>query len=210
MLLFFDFDGTLADSLLAAEEVIQELAADYGSPPVSREDMLGWKSMSISEVLAANRLSWLQLPALLVRAKALLGKKLDKIALYPGIIPLIQDLHAAGHTLYILTSNSEKNVRNVLVREGLLDYFKGIYSPLSIFGKAPYIRRLRKKEGKALNECMMIGDEVRDIVSGKEAKVRTLAVSWGFNSPAILAKAQPDYLVEDLCTLPVILAKNMD
>jgi phosphoglycolate phosphatase-like HAD superfamily hydrolase len=44
------------------------------------------------------------------------------------------------------------------------------------------------------DEIVYVGDETRDINSAKKSGVKAIAVGWGFNSPEILSKHNPDYL----------------
>ena len=51
------------------------------------------------------------------------------------------------------------------------------------------------KKAKA-EEIVYIGDEIRDINAAKKAKVKVIAVTWGFNSKEVLSEYQPDALVD--------------
>ena len=58
------------------------------------------------------------------------------------------------------------------------------------------------------SDVYFVGDEVRDIEAGKKAGIKTIAVSWGYNTKDALAKEQPDYIIDtplDLKT--VVLSK---
>ena len=44
-------------------------------------------------------------------------------------------------------------------------------------------------------QVIYVGDETRDIRSARRSKIGIAAVTWGFNSAAILQEYQPDYLV---------------
>ena len=49
-----------------------------------------------------------------------------------------------------------------------------------------------------------IGDETRDIDAAKQCGISAVAVTWGFNSEAIIAKHNPHYLVrhpKDILTI---------
>ncbi|MGB7414444.1 MAG: HAD hydrolase-like protein, partial [Thermosynechococcaceae cyanobacterium] len=41
-----------------------------------------------------------------------------------------------------------------------------------------------------------IGDETRDVEAAQQVQLRTIAVSWGFNSRAVLEKQQPDIVID--------------
>jgi phosphoglycolate phosphatase-like HAD superfamily hydrolase len=41
-----------------------------------------------------------------------------------------------------------------------------------------------------------VGDEERDVVAARQAGVDIAAVTWGYNSPELLAVQEPDYLID--------------
>ena len=43
---------------------------------------------------------------------------------------------------------------------------------------------------------MYVGDEDRDIIASKKVNIKTIAVTWGFNSKEKLSREKPDYLVD--------------
>jgi phosphoglycolate phosphatase len=45
------------------------------------------------------------------------------------------------------------------------------------------------------SEVIYVGDEDRDIIAAKKAKIKNIAVSWGYNSKNKLRQLNPDFLV---------------
>jgi len=41
----------------------------------------------------------------------------------------------------------------------------------------------------------MVGDTVGDVLEGRQAGIRTMAVTWGWHSEERLAQAEPDLIV---------------
>jgi phosphoglycolate phosphatase-like HAD superfamily hydrolase len=64
------------------------------------------------------------------------------------------------------------------------------------------MRSSRKTTGQ---RAVYVGDEVRDIVAARKAGVDVAAVSWGYNTREVLAKHEPDYLIERPELLPTLL-----
>jgi len=61
-----------------------------------------------------------------------------------------------------------------------------------------------RKYSVTLQDIYYIGDTTGDIKEGKEAGVKTVGVTWGWHSKALLAASRPDYLFdtpEDLLQL---------
>ena len=194
MLLFFDFDGTIADSLSIAEEVIAELGAEFGLPPADKAQLLEWKTKSIPDLLRLTGISWTQIPQIMIKAKAAFNEKIEFVPLFEGMKTLMESLHEKGHELHILTSNSKQNVQHILDKN-VLTVFHAIHAPNVLFGKAKVIRSVMKKRKQTPENTWMIGDEIRDIQAAKEAGVKSVAVSWGFNHESLLVQANPDFLV---------------
>ena len=53
----------------------------------------------------------------------------------------------------------------------------------------------------------MVGDTIYDVLAGKRAKVKTIAVLTGNNSKSKLLRYNPDYLIKDVNELPKLLKK---
>lgn len=84
---------------------------------------------------------------------------------------------------------------NFLSINELDSLFDFIYSGVTIFGKTTIINNvLRQKQFKP-QAVIYVGDETRDIEASKKANIKVIAVTWGFNSPEILAKQNPDFLI---------------
>jgi len=57
------------------------------------------------------------------------------------------------------------------------------------------------------SDVYFVGDEIRDMEAGKKAKVKTVAVSWGYNTAESLQKENPDYLIDSPQELEKIIFK---
>ena len=45
-------------------------------------------------------------------------------------------------------------------------------------------------------DVLYVGDETRDITAAKKAKIKVVAVTWGFSSRKGLEKYKPDFLID--------------
>ena len=52
---------------------------------------------------------------------------------------------------------------------------------------------------------MYVGDMTHDIEAGKEAGVKTVALTWGYQSKEILEKHNPDYIIANISELDKLL-----
>lgn len=187
-LLVFDFDGTIADTLLVAVDIVNELSSEFGFPQVSPEEFVTLKHMAPGELMKLSGLSWVQLPLLIKRTHKLFKKHFKHVPPITGMPEVLQQLHQQGFRMGILTSNSKENVEEFL-KEHKLEYFEFIKSPKSLFGKAKVLSKICEKSHLFPGNIVMIGDEIRDLDAAKEVGVDSIGVGWGFNSQESLAAA---------------------
>ncbi len=193
-LLIFDFDGTIANTLEVAVEIVNELGAEFGFPEVNQTQLIEFKNKSVAELLKLSGLSWMQLPLFVKRARDRFKHHLAQVHPIEGMEEVLRALHAQGYQLGILTSNTEDSVKEFLDRYDL-NHFEFIYAPDSLFGKSKVIKDVLKQFHLKRSEVVMIGDEARDIEAAVKAKVQSVAVTWGFNGEEILNECQPTYVV---------------
>ena len=58
-----------------------------------------------------------------------------------------------------------------------------------------------KAVGLKPDQAVMIGDTSHDIHTGRAAKVKTIAVTWGFHTRDELLASEPDIMVDDFKAL---------
>lgn len=194
-LLIFDFDGTIADTLVIAEQIMHELAPEFNLPTVSREEFIHLKHKSIAELLKISGLSWTQVPLFIRKARLGFKKYIHQVQPIAGMPEILRRLQSRGYHMGILTSNSPESV-NAFLSHHELQLFEFVYSPASLFGKARVIRRVIKKNQMETQDVVMIGDEVRDVDAAHKAGVDAVAVTWGFNSAELLQSHNPQYILQ--------------
>jgi phosphoglycolate phosphatase len=195
LLILFDFDGVLADTLHDLLQFGQEACDELGiQHTVVQADVSELEVMSFATFGRAC-----EVPEALVNDFVRLC--LDKIAakefppsIFVGLADVIRKL-SARHVLGIVTTNSSQNVKAFLARHGLDDCFRVIHGVDTPGSKVEKISR-SKEQFAAENEAVfMIGDAASDIKSAREAGVRSVAVSWGHQSLQRLGRENPDFVV---------------
>ncbi|WNJ16196.1 HAD-IA family hydrolase [Pontibacter sp. G13] len=193
-LLIFDFDGTIADTVVVAVSILNEVGSKFGLPHVDHEQALELKTKKISELMKMSGLSWLQLPSFVSQARDQFKQHLPKVPPVAGMPEILASFHARGFRMGILSSNTQEGVRGFLDRNDL-NLFEFIHTPDSLFGKASTIKKILKHHQLAPEDVVMIGDEMRDIEAAQKAGIDSIAVSWGFNAIPLLQEAKPNHLV---------------
>jgi phosphoglycolate phosphatase len=200
-LVFFDFDGTIADSYQAIVKISNQLASEFGYKPIGEEEIALLKNLSSREIVQKSEISIFKIPFLIKRLQKELKQEIINLEPIHGIDLVLRQIKQHDYQLGIITSNAKENVVAFLEKHHLDNIFDFIYSGTTIFGKHRIINNIIKQHQIKPNQLIYVGDETRDIRAAKRSKVIAIAVTWGFNSAEILAHYQPDFLV----TTPVEL-----
>ncbi|KAF5033166.1 Phosphoglycolate phosphatase [anaerobic digester metagenome] len=191
---FFDFDGTLADTEEVNFVIYQKLAEKYNLRNITIDELGHIKKMSAKELMAYVELKKRYLPFMLKRGKNLLKQDMKNIKpCKPDILSTVAELKKMGIKTAIITTNSKTNVEMFLEKNDA--YIFDFIASASMFGKETKMRRIIKKEKLRKNEVLYVGDEIRDINAAKNAGIDIASVGWGYNTVESLKKNNPEYLV---------------
>ncbi len=186
----FDFDGTIADTF----DIIKALVIkEYGEYAVNF-DFESIKNEDTKGLLRKLNIPLWKLPQMALNVTSKLEDNKD-VKLFPEIIDLLNSLKK-NYKLGILSSNSRENIIDTLIKHNIDNLFEFVYSGSSIFGKHLVLKKMCSKYKIDPREVIYVGDEDRDIVATKKAKIKNIAVTWGFNSKEKLSREKPDYIVD--------------
>lgn len=193
-MIVFDFDGTIADSIDLIINIIKQRATDYGSAKIDDALVQNIRGRDVREVMRSLDIPLRKLPFFARRARHDMEQAIGSVNLVAGIDTVIQELRQSGKTLGVVTSNSEKNVEQFLLRHGLppMDF---IYS-VGLFNKSRVFNRVMRTLKVPASKLLYIGDETRDVRAARAVSVDIAAVTWGFNSRDILTEYQPTYIAD--------------
>jgi phosphoglycolate phosphatase len=149
--------------------------------------------------------NWFTGSILFLRGRRRMRQAIKKLHAFDGMPELIRKLHAEGHELFILSTNSIRNLRHFTQQQKIRKYFLEIYGGVGMFGKAPALRRLLKEQNLDIGRAVYVGDELRDVEAAKAIGLRAVAVTWGFASRDNLKAAQPAALADTPAELMKIL-----
>ncbi|WP_105146632.1 HAD family hydrolase [Streptococcus suis] len=128
--------------------------------------------------------------------------------LYPGIIPLLEELRTAGKTLVIATSKPEIFAKQILEHFGIAHYFD------VIAGASLDSSRISKADviGYAINQleafpkhAVMIGDREHDIEGARMHQLPAIGVLYGYGNKQEFEKAGATMIVETIQDLKRVL-----
>ena len=140
-----------------------------------------------------------------------LEKGLADLALYPGMGKLLEALREKGAVLTVATARTEAQLEAVLSAVDIRDYFTHI-AACKDYGaeadKAALCKACIDYMGIEPRQAVMIGDRKFDIEGGKRAGAQTIGVGYGFALAGELMEAKPDYIVDSVEELHLLLLEG--
>ena len=183
----FDLDGTLLNSGKTFHKIVNLLKKERRQDEVPFEKVRKYSSRGASLILK-NSFPEIDDSQLADLKESFLKKyfelMLDDICIYDGVIELIELLNHKRIPCGIVTNKSEKYTRPIIEKLGLDKFTNAVICPENLSKTKP------DPEGiiKALNilnasnlESYYVGDHIRDIETGKNANVKTVACTYGFH-----------------------------
>ena len=123
-------------------------------------------------------------------------EKLDRA--YDGMAEAMRELYSKGYILAVLSNKPDKLVKmiiNNIFPDGIISESMG---QTDLPKKPDPIVPLLIAKQFCVNPCdtYFIGDSEVDVLTGKNAGMVSVAVSWGFRDRKILENAKPDVLFD--------------
>jgi phosphoglycolate phosphatase len=211
MLCLFDLDGTLIDSEEGIVACVRHALTQMNVAAPSDAELRHW----IGPPLRHNFAPLLDHDA--ERVEAAVAHYQDRFhthghreySVYPGIEALVRKLHAAGHTLVIVTSKIARNAEPIIAALPFGHLFSGMYNPdarSAVSEKASMIAAALGDFAVPAARTVMIGDRKFDIEGAVANKVRGIGVLWGFGDRSELEKAGADAIAATPEALAELLA----
>lgn len=201
MLLIFDLDGTLVDSSKDLAIAMNATREHAGLKPIDPDLVYRYVGNGAGELvrraLGPDAGEQMLRESLVFFLDFYSNHALANTVLYPGIQDAVAGLSAGGHTLAVLTNKPSRISIDVIHHVGLSSHFARIYGGDSMPEKKPDpggIDELRSEFGTPQPETMMIGDSAVDVLTARNAGVRSCGVLWGFQ-PDSFEEHPPDYRI---------------
>ena len=202
-LVVFDLDGTLVDSQRDMTAAVNATRAWMGLGPLPAEDVSRYVGNGAPVLVQralpdAGQEDWSR--GLKYFLEYYREHMLDSTRLYPGVREALDQLHAAGVPLAVLTNKPIRFTLQML--EGLrLDlHFFRVYGGNSFPEKKPSpigLDALIAESRAERDRTLMVGDSAVDVQTARNAGVRACGVRWGFQ-PQTFLTSPPDFLIDDM------------
>lgn len=205
---FFDFDGTIADSYILIIEIAYELTKHSQLKDYNQLENL--RKMGLYEVVNKFKIRKYKWPYLLYKGRKLMNQRLERVLPIKDVDKVFKVLKENNVELYIMSSNSSKNIELFLNKNNMRHYFTKIYGGVGLLNKARAFKKIIKKNKFNKKDITYIGDEPRDIESSREAGIKCIAVGWGFSTRELLEAHHPYKVVDTVNDLiaTILLLNN--
>lgn len=198
--IFFDFDGTLVNTIEGTAESakyalmklgintenIKNIGKTFCGPPLKE---------SFSKFLTNEKdIQY----AITLYKKYQAENTIELSTIYDGIKELLEKLKKQGKKLNIVTLKSRETTIKILKYLDINKYFDNIIGTCKEFPNQNKKELLKNAIEKVeTNKSIMIGDRKSDINAGKYCKIDTIAVLYGMDSLEILSKENPTFFAKN-------------
>ena len=207
----FDLDGTLIDSLVAYRMAFNRSVERYNLKPIDIRELTDFLNQFLSlEELLINLYPSLNpedIQEFMVEMKnEFIALSKDYITLKPHAREVLLLLKNQGMKIGIATGRMSRGDGKWRELKNLnIDSFVDTVVTAGETKPKPDPASLIKCAEEldlSLDECVFVGDSRADVIAGKSAGVKIIAVTTGVASRDQLAKEMPDFMLDSLYQLP--------
>ena len=192
---FFDLDGTLADTDPDVRGAWKAALADLGlvCPGFDAKFVAGPPIDEMARLLFPDRFT----PALADAIREGFARHYDRDGFpqtreYPGVLDEVRRLKAEGRTVAIVTNKRFVGATALARHFGWDGVFDGIYAgdmtPPKV-RKPELLGRVLSAYGAEPADCALVGDTASDFEAAAANGVRSVGVAWGYGTAEELARA---------------------
>ena len=203
-LLIFDLDGTVADTLPSIAEAVNLCARHFGYSEKSEDEVrlavgngvgvLLQKTMPEDDM--ADDVQREKIKDYFAICYEQTQAKVD--CAYSGMAEAMRELYGKGFILAILSNKPDKLVKmivNNIFPDGIISVAMGQTDlPKKPDPTVPLM--IADQFRISPTETYFIGDSEVDVLTGKNAEMITVAVSWGLRERYVLEDASPDVIID--------------
>lgn len=199
--LFFDFDGTLADTAPGIVLTMQKAFEEMHLPVPTDAQVCETIGMPLVEAIAllGHLDSKGAEQGVEVYRKLFPIYEAGHVKVFPQVDETLSALQNKGIRMAICTSRTGLTLDVMVQRFGIDQYFETKVSCNDGLPAKPapdMVYELLRRMNLSIDEVMVVGDTTFDIEMGNNAGCRTVAVTYGNHSRERLLTANPTYLID--------------
>lgn len=203
-LLIFDLDGTVADTLPSIAEAVNMCARHFGYPEKSNDEVRRAVGSGVGVLLQltmpqdaiADAEQCQKIKEYFAKCYEITQAKVDTA--YSGMAEAMRELYSKGYILAVLSNKPDKLVKMIvdnLFPDGIISVAMGQTDlPRKPDPTVPLM--IAESFGVSADNTYFIGDSEVDVLTGRNAGMRTVAVSWGFRDRSVLESVAPDVIID--------------
>ena len=201
---FFDLDGTLADTVELILQSYRHTMLTHLGAPLPDERWLATIGTPLRTQLLEFARDEVQAAAMLETYTVFQRSVHDEMVRpFPGALAVLAGLKERGARLAVVTSKRNVVARRTMDVCGLWDAVELVVGADDVrLGKPdpePVYRALDALELRDhAHEVLFVGDSPFDLRAGRAAGTRTAAVGWGAFQRGVLEAERPDYFLDTL------------
>lgn len=204
-LVVFDWDGTLIDSTAGIAQAICLAATDLGlpEPPAERARHVIGMGLMAAIQYAVPTITAGQLPLFIDRYRGHLVEGEGRLHPYPGVVDLLEDLHARGVPLAIATGMSRAGLERSLSQLKWHSLFASTRCGEEGLPKPdPWmLRDLCDTLAVDPGQTLMVGDTTHDLGMAAALGSPCVAMTYGAHPRAALAARAPAAVLDSMAEL---------
>ena len=199
----FDMDGTILHSVPDLAIAANAVLAQLGYPTRTEAEVLAQMGSGsrrlIDQLLPAGTSDERRRQVFELWREVYIANDYSHTAPFPGVIDMLHALRARGVKTAVLSNKFDEGVRFLTERffEGLFDEAHGEAPPLPRKPDPTSLLLMLERFGVSPEEAAYIGDTIVDVEVARNAGVKAIGVSWGYDSVAPLPQAELDAYIHD-------------
>ena len=198
--LFFDFDGTIADSEAGIVNGIKYMIDQMHLAPLAASEYRDWIGPSLTFSMQKYYPGMDYQRGIDVYREYYLSKGMYEMQVYAGVPEMLKQLKADGFDLALASAKPESQLLRIVDKQQLRSLFNGAYGASNDektrISKTDILAYAIASQHAHEDSSVMIGDRFTDMEGGRNNQVHTLGVTYGFGDAAELQKAGADMIVD--------------
>jgi pyrophosphatase PpaX len=207
--LLLDLDGTLVDSNELILETFRRTLKKYvPARKFSPADLLVMMGPPLYETFGKMTEDETLVTRMIATYREIYPTiEFDYVTIYPGVLDTLQQFHALGYHIAIITTKFQESASPSLRHFGIGRYIDFVIGLDDITHPKPDPEPLNMAMDRFKSRnALMIGDNGSDILAGKNAGILTCGVGWSYKSAEIKA-LQPDFWIDRFADLIPLIQK---
>ena len=212
MLYIFDLDGTLVDSIEDLASACEYALKSLNLPSHTLNEYKYFVGNGVRKLV--QRAIGKENDKLYNEARALFDEYyskhcLDHTVAYPHLYELVEKLHHEGHIIAVNTNKPDDLAKKICKKifGNYIDYVIGQKDKLPTKPNPSSTINIMTHYHATKKQTIFIGDSDVDILTGKNAGIKTIGVTWGNRDQEDLVQAGASFVVHNVKELEIILDK---